>query len=56
MAPGQVQSTGKIHFRPDGVKFLKFGTANVGIRALICPTCGTIELVGDVEKLGKITS
>lgn len=50
LASGWVQSSGKISFRPDNVKFLTPKTADVSVNGNMCLECGTIELVGDVDK------
>ncbi len=54
LEPGQIQSTGRLYFRPKNAKFLSKDTANVGVTAVICSTCGTVELLGDLSKLHKI--
>lgn len=54
LVEGALQSTGTMHFRPVGVPFLTFRTADVAIRACMCPGCGTVTLLGDVEKLRLI--
>lgn len=51
---GAMQSTGTLNFRPFGVPFLTFRTADVAVRAAMCPRCGYLALVGDVEKLRVI--
>jgi hypothetical protein len=51
MESGTLGSTGKIHFRPEGVKFLKLKTANVDVAASLCMDCGHVTLVGDKEKV-----
>ena len=50
LVPGWVQSSGKIYFRPDNVKFLTPKTADLSVNGNMCLECGTIELVGDVDK------
>ncbi len=50
MEPGSLGSTGKIHFRPEGAKFLKLKTANVDVSASLCMDCGHVTLTGDSEK------
>jgi len=51
MESGSLGSTGKIHFRPEGAKFLKLKTANVDIAASLCMDCGYVALAGDTEKV-----
>lgn len=50
MESGALGSTGKIHFRPEGAKFLKLKTANVDVTASLCMDCGHLALTGDTEK------
>lgn len=49
--PGQIQSTGKIHFRPSGAKFLTLKTADVAVQASVCLDCGAIQLSADADKV-----
>jgi hypothetical protein len=51
MESGSLGSTGKIHFRPEGAKFLKLKTANVDVAASLCMDCGHVALAGDKEKV-----
>ena len=51
MESGSLSSTGKIHFRPEGAKFLKLQTANVDVAASLCMDCGYVALVADTEKV-----
>jgi len=51
MESGSLGSTGKIHFRPEGAKFLKLKTANVDVAASLCMDCGHVALTGDTEKV-----
>jgi hypothetical protein len=56
MEPGSLGSTGKIHFRPEGAKFLKLKTANVDVAASLCMDCGNVALTGDTEKAKSLQS
>ncbi len=47
---GCVQSTGKVYFRPESVKFSVNKTADIAVKGLMCLTCGNIVLIGDVDK------
>ncbi len=47
---GRVQSTGKVYFRPNSVKFSAKKTADVSVDGVMCLTCGNIVLLGDVKK------
>lgn len=51
---GSLQSTGTLHFRPSGVKFMTFHTADITVTALMCKSCGHLQLRGDLEKLHLI--
>jgi hypothetical protein len=50
LQPGRLQSTGRIWFTPDNLKFFTLMTSDVPVRAYICLDGGTVELVGDVHK------
>ena len=50
LASGWAQSTGKMYFRPDKVNFFALKTADLAVTAAMCLDCGTIELVGDINK------
>lgn len=50
MESGTLASTGKLHFRPEGAKFLKLKTANVDVAAGLCMDCGNLTLTADTEK------
>ena len=52
---GSMQSTGTMSFRPFGVPFLTFRTADVAVRAAMCTQCGRLSFFGDMEKLRIIT-
>ena len=49
-----MESTGAVRFRPNSVKFLTFHTGDIGLHAEMCPSCGLVTLVGDVQKLHSI--
>ncbi|MBI5762169.1 MAG: hypothetical protein HZA51_01455 [Planctomycetes bacterium] len=53
---GACHSTGNIYFRPFNVPFLTFRTADIAIKAGMCRACGTVTLVGDLEKLRALQS
>ena len=52
---GTLHSTGKIYFRPADAKFLKLETANIEVHANMCFDCGSINLMGNKEKLKELT-
>lgn len=50
MAPGDVQTTGVVRFRPDNTKFWTLQTGDVPVKGFMCTDCGTLAMVGDTEK------
>ena len=54
LVEGEIQSSGKIYFKPAKTKFWTFSDSNVKTRALICTSCGYINLFGDTKKLLSI--
>jgi ribosomal protein S27AE len=56
MAPGALLSAVRTSFRPQDTKFLTLETGDVMTKAMMCRTCGVIEIVGDVNKLKRLTS
>lgn len=54
MAPGRIQSTGLIYFRPHKTRFWTLLPADVNTSALMCPRCGYIALFGDTDKLNAL--
>ena len=55
-APGYLYSAVRLSFRPQDAKFMTFQTGDVMTKALMCQSCGTIEVVGDVRKLRHLIS
>jgi hypothetical protein len=43
-------------FRPQESKFLTLETGDVMTKAMMCRNCGVIEIIGDVNKLRRLTS
>jgi hypothetical protein len=43
-------------FRPQESKFLTLETGDVMTKAMMCRSCGVIEIIGDVNKLRRLTS
>ncbi len=43
-------------FRPQESKFLTLETGDVMTKAMMCRGCGVIEIIGDVNKLRRLTS
>jgi ribosomal protein S27AE len=55
-APGALLSAVRMSFRPQDTKFLTLETGDVMTKAVMCRTCGVIEIIGDVNKLKRLTS
>jgi hypothetical protein len=43
-------------FRPQDSKFLTLETGDVMTKAAMCRNCGVVEILGDVNKLKRLTS
>jgi hypothetical protein len=56
MAMGSLISAVRTSFRPQDTKFLTLETGDVMTKAMMCRGCGVIEIVGDVNKLRRLTS
>jgi len=50
LSEGSMQSTGKMYFRLLETKFFAARTSDLSVNGSICLECGSIDLVGDVEK------
>jgi hypothetical protein len=55
-APGALFSGIRTSFRPQESKFLTMETGDVMTKATMCRGCGVIEILGDVNKLRRLTS
>ena len=55
-SPGAMISAVRTSFRPQDSKFLTLETGDVMTKAMMCRSCGVIEIVGDVNKLRRLTS
>ena len=55
-APGALISAVRTSFRPQESKFLTLETGDVMTKATMCRGCGLIEIIGDVNKLKRLTS
>ncbi len=53
---GALYSAVRTSFRPQESKFLTLATGDVMTKATMCRTCGTVEIIGDVNKLRRLTS
>src|SRR5271154_4461325 len=56
MAVGALFSAVRTSFRPQDSKFLTLETGDVMTKATMCRNCGLIEIIGDVNKLKRLTS
>jgi ribosomal protein S27AE len=56
MAVGSLISAVRTSFRPQDTKFLTLETGDVMTKAMMCRSCGVIEIIGDVNKLKRLTS
>ena len=56
VAGGAVYGPGRMAFRPQDSKFFTLQTGDVMTKAMMCRSCGVIEIVGDVNKLRRLTS
>jgi hypothetical protein len=57
IAPGALFSAvSRSSFRPQDSKFLTLESGDVMTKALMCRDCGVIEIVGDVNKLRRLTT
>jgi hypothetical protein len=53
---GALISAVRTSFRPQASKFLTLETGDVMTKAMMCRSCGVIEIIGDVNKLRRLTS
>jgi ribosomal protein S27AE len=56
MSPGALFSAVRTSFRPQESKFLTLETGDVMTKAAMCRQCGVVEIIGDVNKLRRLTS
>jgi hypothetical protein len=56
LAPGALFSAVRSSFRPQESKFLTLETGEVMTKAMMCRDCGVIEIVGDVNKLRRLST
>ncbi len=52
---GALYSAVRLSFRPQDSKFMTLQTGVVMTKAMMCRECGVIEIVGDVNKLRRLT-
>ena len=56
LSMGALFSGMRTSFRPQDSKFLTLETGDVMTKATMCRSCGVIEIIGDVNKLRRLTS
>lgn len=56
LSMGSLIAAVRMTFRPQDTKFLTLATGDVMTKATMCRNCGAIELIGDVNKLKRLTS
>jgi len=56
IAPGALFSAVRSSFRPQDSKFLTLESGDVMTKAMMCRDCGVIEIIGDVNKLKRLTT
>jgi len=54
-ASGALYSAVRMSFRPQDSKFMTLETGDIMTKAVMCRDCGLIEIVGDVNKLRRLT-
>lgn len=52
---GALYSAVRVSFRPQDARFMTLQTGDVMTKAIMCRACGLIEIVGDVNKLRRLT-
>ena len=52
---GALYSAVRLTFRPQDARFMTLQTGDVMTKAIMCRGCGLIEIVGDVNKLRRLT-
>ena len=56
LSMGALFSGIRTSFRPQESKFLTLETGDIMTKATMCRGCGVVEIVGDVNKLKRLTS
>lgn len=54
-AAGALYSAVRLSFRPQDSKFMTLETGDIMTKAVMCRDCGLVEIVGDVNKLRRLT-
>jgi hypothetical protein len=53
---GALYSAVRLSFRPQDARFMTLQTGDVMTKAVMCRGCGVIEIIGDVNKLQRLTA
>jgi len=53
---GALYSAVRLTFRPQDARFMTLETGDVLTKAVMCRECGVVEILGDVNKLRRLTS
>ena len=53
---GALYSAVRLSFRPQDARFMTLQTGDVMTKAMMCRSCGLIEIIGDVSKLRRLTA
>ncbi len=53
---GALYSAVRLSFRPQDARFMTLQTGDVMTKAVMCRSCGLIEIIGDVNKLRRLTN
>jgi len=53
---GALYSAVRMSFRPQDSRFMTLETGDVMTKAQMCRDCGMVEIVGDVNKLRRLTA
>ncbi len=52
---GALYSAVRLTFRPQDARFMTLQTGDVMTKAVMCRGCGLVEIIGDVNKLRRLT-
>jgi hypothetical protein len=55
IADSALYGPGRLALRPDDTRFLTMESGHVMTKATMCRECGLVEIVGDVQKLRRLT-
>ena len=56
LAAGALHGLQRVSFRPEGSRFFTLESGDVMTKASMCRVCGFVEIIGDVNKLRRLTS